>query len=85
MFAELISMNLKIRVGLALVVFVGVVASAIGAIPRPEHPRPDACRTNWLSLNGEWQFEIDRTADGDARGFDFGSGLGREDNRAFLS
>ncbi|MEI6535270.1 MAG: hypothetical protein WCN98_08020, partial [Verrucomicrobiaceae bacterium] len=34
------------------------------AIPRPEHPRPDLQRDNWLSLNGEWQFEIDKAADG---------------------
>ena len=26
---------------------------------RLEHPRPDAVRENWLSLNGEWDFEID--------------------------
>ena len=28
-------------------------------IPRCEHPRPDGCRKNWLSLNGVWDFEID--------------------------
>ena len=27
-------------------------------IPRPEHPRPDEFRENWMTLNGEWQFEI---------------------------
>ena len=32
-------------------------------------------RTNWLSLNGEWQFEIDRTADGEARGLAAGQDL----------
>lgn len=26
------------------------------AIPRPEHPRPDAIRGEWLNLNGEWEF-----------------------------
>ena len=26
---------------------------------RPEHPRPDAVRAEWLNLNGEWDFEID--------------------------
>ncbi len=31
-------------------------------VPRPEHPRPDAFRENWLSLNGPWQFEIDKAA-----------------------
>lgn len=27
-------------------------------IPRPEFPRPDFERENWLSLNGEWAFSI---------------------------
>lgn len=25
-------------------------------IPRPEHPRPDLLREQWLNLNGEWEF-----------------------------
>jgi beta-galactosidase/beta-glucuronidase len=29
-------------------------------IPRPEYPRPGLRREDWLNLNGEWQFEIDR-------------------------
>ena len=28
-------------------------------IPRCEHPRPDKKREEWISLNGEWDFEID--------------------------
>ena len=28
-------------------------------IPRPEYPRPDFERTDWLNLNGEWEFEFD--------------------------
>ena len=27
--------------------------------PRPEYPRPQFVREDWLCLNGEWQFEID--------------------------
>jgi beta-galactosidase/beta-glucuronidase len=27
--------------------------------PRPEHPRPQFQRENWLNLNGEWAFRID--------------------------
>jgi len=44
-------------------------------VPRPEHPRPDFFRENWMTLNGEWQFEIDRKADGDARGLTNGNDL----------
>ncbi|GAB3598528.1 glycoside hydrolase family 2 protein [Microbacterium tumbae] len=29
-------------------------------MPRPEHPRPQFFRPDWLNLNGEWGFEIDR-------------------------
>ena len=29
-------------------------------LPRPEYPRPQFVRSEWLCLNGEWQFEIDQ-------------------------
>ena len=32
------------------------------AVPRPEFPRPDLERTDWMTLNGEWEFRFD---DGD--------------------
>lgn len=38
-------------------------------IPRSEHPRPDFMREDWLSLNGEWQFEVDGAASGEDRRF----------------
>ena len=28
-------------------------------IPRPEHPNPQMVRTEWLNLNGSWDFEMD--------------------------
>ena len=37
-------------------------------IPRPEYPRPQFIRDNWLNLNGLWQFEIDNSRSGEARG-----------------
>ncbi len=37
-------------------------------IPRPEYPRPQCVRTEWLNLNGEWQFEIDASDSGYERG-----------------
>ena len=37
---------------------------------RQEHPRPDAVRENWLSLNGEWHFEIDNALVGLEKGFE---------------
>jgi Glycosyl hydrolases family 2, sugar binding domain/Glycosyl hydrolases family 2, TIM barrel domain/Glycosyl hydrolases family 2 len=29
-------------------------------IPLPEHPRPDFERSQWLNLNGDWDFEFDK-------------------------
>ena len=49
--------------------------SASAAVPRAEHPRPDLQRDNWMTLNGEWQFEIDKSADGEARGLTYGKDL----------
>ena len=49
--------------------------TALAEVPRPEHPRPDLCRENWLTLNGEWQFEIDKAADGEACGLTYGKDL----------
>jgi beta-galactosidase/beta-glucuronidase len=37
-------------------------------IPRPEYPRPQFQRREWLCLNGEWQFEIDPGDSGFERG-----------------
>ena len=59
----------------ALAVLIPVSISAAAAVPRPEHPRPDLLRDNWLSLNGEWQFEIDKAADGESRGLSYGKDL----------
>ncbi|WP_195576486.1 glycoside hydrolase family 2 protein [Paenibacillus sp. 1001270B_150601_E10] len=28
-------------------------------IPKPEHPRPDWFREDWLNLNGEWSFQLE--------------------------
>jgi hypothetical protein len=57
----------RLITGLVILVL-GISLGQAGPVPRPEHPRPDALRTNWLTLNGEWQFEIDPAGDGEARG-----------------
>lgn len=38
------------------------------SVPRPEYPRPQFVRNDWLCLNGEWQFEIDAGDSGKERG-----------------
>jgi hypothetical protein len=36
--------------------------------PRPEYPRADFRRSEWLNLNGEWEFGNSETALGHALG-----------------
>ncbi len=42
------------------------------SIPRPEHPRPDFMRADWLNLNGSWSFAFEEGR------MDQHSALGRE-------
>ena len=37
-------------------------------VPRSEYPRPQLVRTDWLCLNGRWQFEVDQGDSGLDRG-----------------
>ncbi|MDD3409951.1 MAG: sulfatase-like hydrolase/transferase [Eubacteriales bacterium] len=41
---------------------------AFSPIPRPEYPRPQFVRRDWMNLNGEWAFEMDQGASGRERG-----------------
>ena len=60
---------------LALLAF----AQGVGAIPLPEHPRPDFQRTEWINLNGRWQFAFDPQNSGARSGWQSGTvPLGRE-------
>ena len=38
-------------------------------LPRSEYPRPQFMREGWMTLNGQWQFEIDFGASGKERKF----------------
>lgn len=42
---------------------------------RTEYPRPQFMRENWISLNGEWQFEIDQSDSGEERGLSRGDAV----------
>ncbi|HZT43233.1 MAG TPA: glycoside hydrolase family 2 TIM barrel-domain containing protein [Chthonomonadaceae bacterium] len=39
-------------------------------VPRPEYPRPQFVRKDWLNLNGEWEFALDAYDQGLRRGWD---------------
>ncbi len=38
------------------------------SIPRPEYPRPQMKRTDWINLNGEWDYATDKSRSGMDRG-----------------
>jgi hypothetical protein len=65
----------KTPLPITLIILFSSCLTVFAAVPRAEHPRPDAFRENWATLNGEWQFEIDDSADGEARGLVFGKDL----------
>ncbi|MHC4147720.1 MAG: glycoside hydrolase family 2 protein, partial [Planctomycetota bacterium] len=52
------SLHNKCILAFLLLLFASAV-TAIGAIPRSEHPRPQFQRETWLNLNGEWDFAFD--------------------------
>ncbi|HUD45990.1 MAG TPA: glycoside hydrolase family 2 TIM barrel-domain containing protein [Candidatus Baltobacteraceae bacterium] len=58
-----------------LVATVAIAFSLRAEAARAEHPRPDAFRQNWVTLNGQWQFEIDDQDDGQSRGLMSGKDL----------
>ncbi|MBX7132420.1 MAG: hypothetical protein K1X67_07055 [Fimbriimonadaceae bacterium] len=37
-------------------VALSLVGVALAEVPRPEHPRPDLLRSDWINLNGTWEF-----------------------------
>src|ERR1041385_6212 len=39
------------------------------AVPRPEYPRPQFVREQWLNLNGEWEFAFDDKNEGLEQGW----------------
>lgn len=44
-------------------------------MPRPEYPRPDLVRSDWMNLNGEWDYITDRGLSGFERGYQNGDGF----------
>ena len=47
-------------------------------IPRPEYPRPQFVRSDWMNLNGEWEFSTDTHGQGLRRGWQDGRKLARK-------
>jgi len=64
-----------LRPVLAIGCLLHLTLAAAAATGAASIPRPDLFRENWMSLNGEWQFEIDPEADGESRGLTHGREL----------
>lgn len=41
-----------------------LAATLFAAVPRPEYPRPQFKRAQWMTLNGEWEFDFDDKNEG---------------------
>ncbi len=47
----------------------GLNVQASGAVPRPEYPRPQFERSEWVNLNGEWSYTLDLNSVGLEKGY----------------
>ncbi|WP_243348348.1 glycoside hydrolase family 2 protein [Parabacteroides sp. FAFU027] len=68
---------MKKQLFLFVLAFIGLSSFAVKAdIPRPEYPRPQFQRENWINLNGKWSFTFDFGKSGldrrfqESKGFD---------------
>lgn len=62
---------MKFFTGLTIFLFLcisQVIAVEVIDLPRPEYPRPQFQREEWLNLNGEWSYEFDFGNSGKERG-----------------
>ena len=48
------------------------------SLPRPEHPRPQYERSDWMNLNGSWSYAFDFGKSGAKRGFTSSKGFDSE-------
>ena len=53
------------RLSLSLTLLITLIAAnTLAAIPRPEYPRPQFERSEWINLNGTWTYEFDFSKSG---------------------
>lgn len=58
-----------------LALFMGISLAAQNDIPRPEYPRPQFERTEWMNLNGTWTYTFDMPNSGLERGLNASQGF----------
>ena len=64
--------NMKKQILLLTLVLLGVnlAAPALSMVPRPEYPRPQFERADWVNLNGTWDYIFDLVGSGIERGYE---------------
>jgi len=73
--------RLKNRMFLAAVLFLFLpllIVGLEGETPRPEYPRPEMVRAEWMNLNGWWDFALDLAASGEEKEFVQGRGFDKK-------
>jgi beta-galactosidase/beta-glucuronidase len=67
----------SVQVRLLLVLFFGIYSATIfgQALPRPEYPRPQFERKDWINLNGEWTYQFDFGKSGFENGYPNSTGF----------
>ncbi len=69
-------MNKKFALSLGL--FLTAITTCFGIeIPRPEYPRPQFERADWMNLNGTWSYEFDFSKSGIERSLFTNEGFGK--------
>jgi glycosyl hydrolase family 2 len=56
---NIVEMTKRILPGFLLILLLSLTSCGDADIPRPEHPRPNFERAQWLNLNGPWEFRFD--------------------------
>ena len=68
--------NFQFSISKAVFLLLFAAVSAVGAQPRPEYPRPQFERQDWVNLNGQWSYAFDFVGSGvekrmyESKGFD---------------
>ncbi|NGM63631.1 beta-glucuronidase, partial [Sphingobacterium sp. SGG-5] len=47
-----------------LLLFVSLMSIAYAGTPKPEYPRPQFEREDWINLNGTWTYQLDPVKSG---------------------
>ncbi len=63
---------------LSIIFAISATLAVAGTLPRPEYPRPEMVRSEWLCLNGQWDFAFDFSNSGEEKGMPQGKGFDKK-------